>query len=277
MKFLWWFAFLFGGLYVLAGLMLFIAQDRVIFAPDVTRVDPWVEGISAVEIPTDDGETLVAWSAEPSIVGCPTVLFFHGNAARIDLDGGRYEALSDAGLGFLAVAYRGYSGSTGQPSEAGLHMDAEAAWAWLTNKQGVTGDDIVLHGHSMGTGVVTQLAARVDAGAAILEAPFYSIQDEFQSRISFLPMGLILRHTFRSDKFIGDVTEPLVIVHGTADTVIDASSSERLFDLANEPKQYVRIVGADHNSLVSDGLYQAAAWPLLSPLYPDCPFKGFER
>ena len=277
MKFLWWFAFLFGGLYVLAGVMLFIAQDRVIFAPDATRVAPWVDGISAVEIPTDDGEMLVAWSAEPSIEGCPTVLFFHGNAARIDLDGGRYERLSDAGLGFLAVAYRGYAGSTGTPSEAGLHKDADAAWAWLTNEQGVAGDDIVLHGHSLGSGVATQLAARVDAGAVILEAPFYSIQDEFQSRISFLPMGLILRHKFRSDRFIGDVSEPLAIVHGTADTVIEASSSERLFDLANEPKQYVKIVGADHNSLVSDGLYESATWPLLAPLYPDCPFDGAER
>ncbi|MEO0465457.1 MAG: alpha/beta hydrolase [Pseudomonadota bacterium] len=277
MKVLWWFAVLFGGLYLMAGVILFMAQDGVIFSPDATRVAPAVDGISAVEIPTEDGETLVAWSAEPSIEGCPTVLFFHGNAARIDLDGGRYEALSSAGLGFLALAYRGYAGSTGTPSEAGLHKDADAAWSWLTNKQGVSGDDIVLHGHSLGSGVATQLAARVDAGAVILEAPFYSIQDEFQSRIGFLPMGLILRHKFRSDRFIGDVSEPLAIAHGTADMVIDARSSERLFDVANEPKQYVKIVGADHNSLVSDGLYESTAWPLLAPIYPDCPFDGAER
>lgn len=48
---------------------------------------------------------------------------------------------------------------------------------------------------------------------------------------------------------------PVLMVHGTSDGVIPLRHSERLFDLAKEPKVLRRIAGGDHNTLVRDGLY----------------------
>jgi len=57
----------------------------------------------------------------------------------------------------LAIDYRGFADSTGTPSEPGLVIDARAAFDWLI-AQGKNAEDILIIGHSLGTGVSGQLA-----------------------------------------------------------------------------------------------------------------------
>lgn len=90
----------------------------------------------------------------------PTILFFHGNAATRAFDARiqHYRAFSsrlDANI--LAIDYRGFADSTGTPSEEGLIRDARAAWDWLARK-GVDADEVLIIGHSLGTGVSAGLA-----------------------------------------------------------------------------------------------------------------------
>ena len=213
----------------------------------------------SIRIRTEDGETLVAWWHAPS-AGQPVLLFFDGNGGRPHLWEGRWQRIIDHGTGFLAVYYRGYAGSTGSPSEAGLINDARAGYDWLTER-GYQPRDIVIHGFSLGSAVAVQLAAERPARALILEAPMTGIDDiaaDHGGRI----FGPIMRDSFRSRNFIARVHMPVLIAHGDADTVIPFAHGERLFALANEPKQFLRMPGSDHATLTRDGLY-AHVWAFL--------------
>ncbi len=240
---------------------LYTMQDSMMFYPQPERVAPTQDYIEVVEIGTEDGETLVAWyaKAEP---GCPTVLFMHGNGSRIDLDKWRYARIRDRGAGFLALSWRGYAGSTGKPGEKGFHLDAAAAWGWLMDQQ-IAANDVIIHGFSIGTGPATKLASAVDEGLLILEAPYYSMVDLVRKKAPLVPAGLLLKHKFRSDKYIASAGSPVFMVHGSADRVIPIEQSRRLFELALEPKAYKIVAGADHNTMVRDGVYDAI-WPFVA-------------
>ncbi|THU93408.1 hypothetical protein K435DRAFT_967331 [Dendrothele bispora CBS 962.96] len=62
----------------------------------------------------------------------------------------------------LAIDYRGFAERSGSPSLAGFVWDARAAWEWLLS-QGARSEDILIMGHSLGTGVSAQLAGELSA------------------------------------------------------------------------------------------------------------------
>lgn len=227
-------------------------QSSLIYRPDLEEVAPNFPDTEAVRVATEDGEYLVAWYRAPR-AGQPIFLFFDGNGGRPQIWQGRWRRITESGAGFLAVYYRGYAGSTGHPSERGLHLDARAGYDWLI-AHNYQPRDIVIHGFSLGSGVATRLASERPARALILEAPFTGVDDVVGAYLT--PVSAILvRDRFRSRDWIGDVHMPVLIVHGDRDTVIPFEQGERLYALANEPKQFVRMPGSDHATLVRDGIY----------------------
>src|SRR5262249_33104414 len=128
----------------------------------------------AQHIRTEDGETLVGWYLPPKTTNGargPVFLFFDGNAGRPDVWEHRYRHIEEGGGGFLYLSYRGFSGSTGAPNEAGLYVDARAGYDWLI-ALGYTASDIVIDGYSLGAGPAAHLAAERPARALVLEAPY---------------------------------------------------------------------------------------------------------
>ena len=117
----------------------------------------------------------------------------------------------------LIVSYRGYSGSTGSPTEAGLLEDARAAYALA--REHAPAARIVLYGESLGTGVAVALAAEVEAGAVVLDAAFTSAADVARTRYPFVPIGLLMHDQFDSAARIAAVEEPVLLMHGTADPI----------------------------------------------------------
>lgn len=233
---------------------------QLIYYPTPTIVAPEMEGVSAVRIATEDGESLVAWWRPPP-PGAPVILYFDGNGGRPEIWTTRWQHIEDGGAGFLAVYYRGYSGSTGSPSEAGLRIDARAGYDWLI-AQGYRAQDIVIHGYSLGSGVAVGLAAERPARALLLEAPFTGVDDVAASEYGPLAR-LVVRDPFRSRDFITRVHMPVLVIHGDADAVIPFAQGERLYAMANEPKHFVRIAGGTHNDLIDNGLYNEL-WSFLA-------------
>jgi len=225
---------------------LFVGQRKLLFRCDAAEVDPGTLGLQAqvVRLKTEDGENLLAWSIPPK-AGRPLILYFHGNAGGLDLRVERFRAIAKAGMGLLAIEYRGYASSTGRPSEQGLKLDGEAAYTAAV-ASGVAPERIVPLGESLGSGVAVALAARRTVGALVLDSPYSSIVDVAAAAYWFVPVRALLRDPFHNDLLIGSVKVPVLIVHGTKDAVVPIRFGEKLFALANLPKTFWRVEGATH-------------------------------
>ncbi len=215
-----------------------------------------IAGSQRVSIPTPDGENIAAWYRPPADPGAVVFLFFHGKGGGLERKRWRWKRIIDRGAGILAISYRGFPGSSGFASEQGLHLDARSAFNWLNEKRRIPNNRIVLHGLSLGTGVAAKLATEVDAAALVLEAPYTAIVDVAAERFPFWPVSLLLRDQFRTRDVIGGVRMPVMIAHGTGDTVIPFAHARRLYSLAPSPKKFIIMRGSDHSTLVRDGLYQ---------------------
>jgi fermentation-respiration switch protein FrsA (DUF1100 family) len=173
------------------------------------------------------------------------ILYFHGNAGGLDLRVERFRAITKAGMGLLGIEYRGYASSTGSPSERGLKLDGEAAYA-AAIASGAAPERIVVLGESLGSGVAVALAVRQKVGALVLDSPYSSIADVAAAAYWFVPVRTLLRDPFHNDLLIGLVRAPTLMVHGAKDPVVPIRFGEKLFALANPPKEFWRVEGAGH-------------------------------
>ena len=227
--------------------LMYVSQRKLMYLPDTTRWSPASLGLAAaqdVELRTADGETVIVWHAPPR-GDKPVVLYFQGNGGGLDLRARRFRRLTDDGFGLVALCYRGYGGSTGSPSEAGLLLDADAAYAFA--RQHYPAERIVVWGESLGTGVAVALAAERQVGRVLLESPFMSTMEIAANAYPFVPVRLLMKDPFRSDQRIARVSAPVLILHGTDDTVVPISHGERLYGLVRSPKRFIRLAGANHN------------------------------
>jgi fermentation-respiration switch protein FrsA (DUF1100 family) len=238
---------------------MFFMQRSILFpTPSTERVAPSAAGFPQVEehvLTTADGEKIVVWH-RPAKPGRPVILYFHGNGDYLAGFFPRFRDFIADGIGIVAPAYRGYSGSTGKPTEQGLLQDAEAAYAFASARYAA--DKIAVWGFSLGSGVAVALAAEHPVGKLILEAPYSSMADVAASAFPILPVRLLLRDTFRSDLRIGRVKAPLLALHGARDGTIPIVLGEKLFALAGEPKQFIRFPDGGHNDLDYFGASAAA-------------------
>ncbi|WP_198516822.1 alpha/beta hydrolase [Sinorhizobium meliloti] len=197
-----------------------------------------------VYIQTSDGEALHGLYSQ-SEPGQPSVLFFLGNADRVSNYGFFAQALAARGIGLLALSYRGYPGSTGTPNEHGLLIDGIAAFDWLAER---SGNEIVVLGQSLGSGVAVNTAGQRPAVAVILVSAYLSVLSLAQTYYPFFPVALLTKDPFRSDLKIAEVRQPKLFIHGRHDTIIPLSSGDALYQIAPEPKQML-IYDAGHNDL----------------------------
>ncbi|HEX4758275.1 MAG TPA: alpha/beta hydrolase [Terracidiphilus sp.] len=206
--------------------------------------------LKELPVKTQDGLDLKGWYA-PATSKPFTIVFFHGNGDSLYTASEIPDPYIAAGYGFLLAEYRGYSGLPGKPTEAGLYADARA-YLYALMAQGVRSEDIVLFGHSLGTGVATQMAEEFHVGGLMLLAPFMSIPKAAQVHYPFLPAGLLTLDRYENFKKIGNVHVPVLIVNGARDQVIPPSQGKQLFDLANEPRQFHSFPDHGHNDLFED-------------------------
>ena len=242
--------------YVLVCVAGYFLERVFMYFPDPERVPPAAAGLAGVdelEISGADGETLVAWYAKARD-GKPTLLYFHGNAGNAAGRAERVATYAGAGYGILLMNYRGFGGSSGRPSEAANVADAEAAYAYLI-AQGLSGDDIVLYGESIGTGVAVRLALSQPVRAVVLDAPLTSTVDVARRTYWFLPLRLIMTDQYRNIDRIGSLTVPLLILHGARDRVTPVAQGRRLYEAATTSKSMEIFPEGGHSDL-----YEHGAW-----------------
>jgi uncharacterized protein len=257
MNFLEWLIIALVAGYGVLLLLMFLLQRRLMYFPDPVRRPPAQAGFAEaqeIRIESADGETLVAWYV-PARPNKRLLLYFQGNAGGLDLRVERFRKLVAEGDGLLALCYRGYGGSSGRPSEAGLIRDGMAAYEFARKQ--VPPERIVLFGESLGTAVAVALAAEREIGGLILDAPFSSAVEVGAAAYPFVPVRWAIRDTFRSDRRITRVSAPLFIRHGERDTIVPIRFGERLFALAREPKHFARFPQGGHSDLDDHGGMEA--------------------
>lgn len=245
------------GLWAASVALIGWQQRRLIYHTKPMRVAPATLGLVGVEelrLPTPDGETIVAWRAKAP-PGRPTVLYFHGNDGSLADRAERVRKYQAAGLGLLLMAYRGYSGSTGRPSETANVADARLALGHLL-AEGVPIGHIFVYGESLGSGVAVQTAAGQALAGLILDAPYTSLVDVAAGRHPFLPVRLMMIDRYETLAHIGAVRAPLFVVHGEHDEIIPLALGRRVFAAGHEPKEMAVIAGAMHANHYLFGSYQ---------------------
>jgi uncharacterized protein len=252
-----WVAVLALCLYLGLTAILYFAQRSMMYFPETIRTTPAQAGLPEAEevtLTASDGVNIIAWHVPPRD-GKPVILYFHGNGGALRYRVERFHKLISDGIGLVGLEYRGYGGSSGSPSEAGLIADAEAAYAFAAARYQV--QQLVPWGESLGSGVAVALAAEKPVGRVILETPFTSAAAVGAIHYWYMPVRLLMKDQFRSDKRIGKVSAPLLILHGVRDQIVPYAMGERLFDLANKPKHIVRFLDGGHEDLDANGALHA--------------------
>ena len=250
-------------LYLGAGLVaawLIACVALMVFAR--TLIYPFQRGIfasetvgipraKAVTFAAEDGTDLTVWLVPPR-PGRPVILYFMGNGGSLPSDGPRLSEFVHRGFGVAALNYRGAGGAPGRPSQQALTSDAIQFYDSLDALIGqrIAAPDRVIYGSSLGAALSVQLAARREAAALILETPFNRLCEVAAHHFPIFPACLLLPYErWASAELIGQITAPVLILHGDADATIPLSQGQALFSAANEPKRLIVYRGGNHNDL----------------------------
>jgi len=212
----------------------------------------WIEHVSAS---AGRPIRLHAVYAPNTDTSAPLMLFLHGARQNLARSVFRVEQMRDLGFSVLAIDYRGFGASTDElPSEIGVVEDALAGWRWLGERH--PGRPRYVFGHSLGGAVAVQLAAGLaEAPAAeaptgvIVEGTFTSIRDMFGTfKFGWLPISMLITERFDSLATVPRIKAPLLIVHGSEDSVVPSRFGQMLYEHATATKRFILVDGGTHST-----------------------------
>ena len=238
---------IFVVIYFLIVIFTYIFQRNLLYHPKINNYygDKLIVPIEKLKIKTQDNVELLSWYHEKNFKVNKTILFLHGNAGTLE---NRIEKINHFGnmkVNFLIIAWRGFSGNKGKPTEKGLYEDANSAIKWLKS-QGIAEKDIIFYGESLGTAVAIEIAQNKNFAGIILESPFTSMVDEGKDKYPFLPVKLLLKDKYESDQKIKNIKIPILIMHGVVDKIVPFYMGKKMYELANEPKYFYVQEYGDH-------------------------------
>jgi len=227
---------------------MFGLRRRILFPRHALRAEPnplrRFEGIERIARTIRGGEVEAWFMPAPGSSArspSPVVLFAHGNGELIEHWPEMLAPYLELGIGVLLPEYRGYGRSAGWPSERTIVDDCRWFLARIHERDDVDRRRTILHGRSIGGGVVCSLAPHVDVSAMVLWSTFTSVVDV--ARRLGVP-GFLVPDRFDNEAALRRVRAPTFIVHGTADTLIPVEHAHRLAALAYAPQ--LRLYDAGH-------------------------------
>lgn len=207
--------------------------------------DPSQTGLNHEELflVTSDNLNIHCWYF-PHEKAKGSLLFCHGNAGNISHRIESIRQFHSLGLNVLVFDYRGYGISDGRLSEQGTYTDAETAYHWLKERE--PNKPVVIFGRSMGAAIAAELATRVKANALIFESGFISIKEMGKELFPWFPVWWLNSIKYDSLSKIQKINTPLLVIHSPDDDLVPYTHGKKIFDAANEPKQFIHLSGT-HN------------------------------
>ena len=245
-------------------------ETRLVYHPDIPsyesgRINPAPDSlhVEKVTFPAADSSKVAAWviPAAGSDTAGMWILISHGNAGNITLTRRLdfYARLRTLGANLLAYDYRGFGESEKRPiTEQGLYADAQGAYTYLRRVRGVPANRIIVFGHSLGSGVATELATHIEAAGFVVEGAYTAVDGMAQARYPYLPVQAIMANHFSSLARIDRVSMPKLFLHAVDDAVVPVAHGRALFAKAKEPKQMVETTGGHEDAYRLDPRYLRA-------------------
>jgi len=259
-------------LVVLAAIILTLrltgCMERLFYHPDAAPTPPPPDA-EGVWFDSKDGTRLFGWwvpahsrasAADGVADDLPsTILHVHGNAGNIESHFWFSEHLPRAGFNVFIFDFRGYGQSEGSTwSRDRLIDDTEAALDYVLSRSDVDRDRIAMYGHSLGGSIgLNVMTRRREIRTAVIESAFTSWRDEAACALGGDPPGWLARllawvfisDRHRPDEAIALIDRPILILHGTADSIVPVSHGRRLADRAGGQVELVEYADGDHNTL----------------------------
>lgn len=207
-------------------------QRRLVFNPtverEVKRPRSSAHRTRPVVLRAADGTRLSGWLMTPMIPGPhPAVVYFGGRSEEVSWvvrDAGKLFP----GMAVLAVNYRGYGESHGDPTELHFIEDGCMLFDWLAARSHIDARRIAVVGRSLGSGVAVQVAKQRPVHSVVLITPYDSILALAKRKFRVMPIEYMLRHRFESIKFAPALTAPTYVLRAASDDVVPHSHTDQL-------------------------------------------------
>ncbi|PHT49910.1 hypothetical protein CQW23_09657 [Capsicum baccatum] len=182
-----------------------------------------------------------------------SMVYSHGNAADL---GQMFEFFVELSLR-LRLNLMGYcslyekSSFLNQPSECNTYADIDAVYKCLKEQYGVKDEQLILYGQSVGSGPTVDLASRTpNLRAVVLHGPILS-----GLRVLYPVKRTHWFDIYKNVDKINMVNCPVLVIHGTADEVVDCSHGKQLYELCKEKYEPLWVNGGGHCNLESYPVY----------------------
>lgn len=244
-------------LYLLIASMLYYFQEKIIFLPSKLPQEfayNFSEPFEEFFLNATDGAKLNGlYFKRDNPKGA--IIYFHGNAGDLSRWGEIVTFFVKKEYDVIVMDYRTYGKSTGKLSEEALFNDAQLFYDYTLDKY--EEKDIIVYGRSLGAAIATHTASKNNPSKVILETPFFNLLEVAKKRFPFLPIKWLLDYKFESNKYINNISCPIIIFHGTEDTVVPYESGKKLFSIASSKKEFFTVKGGGHNNLINFKEYTA--------------------
>ena len=236
------------GIYILMIGFLALFENRLVYPGAKYPSGNWDsqgQGFTEVELTAADDTKLFGWylplksspaagdaaNTTSSTLQPRSILHCHGNGENIAQVGSfTAKQISEVlQANVFTFDYRGFGKSEGAPTEEGVKEDADAALAWLCEKDGVQPADVIIVGRSLGGGLASYLAEKHGCKALILQRTFSSLPDVAARKYWMFPVRLVMQNQMNSAEAIKSCDVPLFQSHGEADSSIPIDLGRKLF------------------------------------------------
>lgn len=245
-------------IYCLIGITLYYLQGFFLFHPEKLSSDHvfrFSTPFEEVLIPVNNEDTISMIKFFPKdSVRKGVVIYYHGNMKNVERYASFAESFTKHGYEVWMEDYPGFGKSTGVRTEKKMYDQALQVQKMAAAKY--SSDSIIIYGKSLGTGIATYIASITKCKKLILETPYYSIPDLFNSFSLIYPASYMSEYEIPTWKFLQDVEAPVTIFHGTNDGVIFYSHASKLKKYLKPSDEFITIENGKHNNLADFGKYR---------------------